>query len=112
MLRELRARRLWGFVAVTPAGRPVAGGLLWLQPRSPSPRFATTAIPYLFSIYTEPEYRGRGIATRIVQTLVATADARGYPRVELFATEAGRGLYERLGFRPTTHMRLTLRRTL
>jgi GNAT superfamily N-acetyltransferase len=107
-LHELRSRRLWGFLAVTRTGRAVGGGLLWLQPRPPSPRFRQHVGPYVFSVYTEPAYRGQGIASRVVAELVRTADDLGFARVELHTTEAGRGIYERLGFVPTTQLRLTL----
>ncbi len=82
---------------------------MWLQPRPPSPRFPQQVGPYLFSVFTDPDRRGRGVATRVVRALVKTARERGYPRIELHATESGRGVYERLGFAATTQMRLTLR---
>jgi GNAT superfamily N-acetyltransferase len=104
--RELAAGRLWGYVAETPVGRPVGGGLLWLQPRPPSPRFRHQMGPYIFSVYTEPDHRGKGVATQLVSALVDSAWARGYVRVELHSTEMGRHLYEQLGFVPTTQMRL------
>lgn len=106
--RELRGGRLWGFVAEDPSGRAVGGALLWLQPRLPSPRFPHRVGPYVFSVYTEPDHRGRGVASRLVAALVDSAAARGYVRVELHATEMGRSIYERLGFVPTTQMRVVL----
>ncbi len=106
--RELAAGRLWGYVAETTAREPVGGGLLWLQPRLPSPRFSQRVGPYIFSVYTDPAHRGRGIATQLVAALVDSAAARGYVRVELHSTEMGRHVYERLGFEPTTQMRKVL----
>jgi GNAT superfamily N-acetyltransferase len=107
--RELESRRLWGCIAETPAGVAVGGGLLWLQPRMPSPRFRPLASPYLFSVYTAPEHRGKGVASRLVSVLVESARTRGFARVELHSTDMGRHLYERLGFEPTTQMRIVLR---
>jgi GNAT superfamily N-acetyltransferase len=104
--RELTHRRLWGFLAETPDGEPVAGGLLWLQPRPPSPRFPHRRIPYLLSVYTAPAHRRHGLAGRIVQELIAVSRRGGYPRVELHASSAGRSIYQRLGFRTTNQMRL------
>lgn len=105
---ELRARRLWGYLAVGPDNTPLASGLLWLKPRNPSPRFPHTRIPYILSMYTAPPARRRGIAGEIVRALVDSARARGYPRVELHASRAGYALYKSLGFRPTDEMRLEL----
>jgi len=109
--RELRGGRLWGYVAEDPATRrPLGGGLLWLQPRTPSARYPRTESPYLFSIYVEPSARQRGIGSAVTEALVELVRRAGYPRVDLFATDVGRPLYERLGFRPTNHMRLDLSR--
>ena len=106
--RELRSRRLWGYIAETPAGVAIGGGLLWLQPRLPSPRFRHLVSPYVFSVYTVPEHRGKGVASRLVSALVESARTRGFARVELHSTDMGRRLYERLGFEPTTQMRIVL----
>jgi GNAT superfamily N-acetyltransferase len=107
--RELRRGNLSGVLVATPTGEVVAGGLLWRQPRTPSPRFPQQRVPYVMSVYTSPSHRQRGLATRVVRALVATARREGFPRVELHATEVGRGLYTRLGFGATNQMRLTLR---
>jgi GNAT superfamily N-acetyltransferase len=107
---QLRAGNVWGVVAESADGRLVAGGLLWLQPRLPSPRFPQRQTPYVFSVYTEPSARRQGIGRRIVERLIDRATASGYPRVELHATEIGRALYERLGFRSTNQMRLEIPR--
>ena len=108
LLRELRAGRLVGRIAEDANLGPIGGGLLWFQPRHPSPRFPQTDQPYLLSVYTAPAARGRGVATAIVLDLIEIARGRGYVRVDLHATEMGRPLYERLGFRPTNQMRLTI----
>jgi len=103
---ELRAGRLWGILAESETGRSLASGLAWLQPRHPSPRFAHRALPYLLQVYTVPSARRRGIAGTIVSLLVDSARSRGYPRVILHATPAGRAIYERLGFHATDEMRI------
>ena len=108
--QEFRAHRLFGVLAQNPEGRTVASGLLWLQPRHPTPMFPQLHTPYILSVYTEPEDRRRGLGTAIVRSLVETARELGFPRVELHATEVGRGIYYRLGFRPTNQMRLSLDR--
>ncbi len=105
---ELRADRLFGYVIEATGDRVVGGGLVWLQPRLPSPRFPHRTIPYAFSVYTDPEFRSRGIATRIMEAVIEDVRRRGFPGIELHATEAGRGVYLRLGFQPTTQLRLSL----
>ena len=49
------------------------------------------------------EYWGRGIGTALFQELIAVARARGVTQLELDYVEGndrGRGLYEKMGFRP------------
>ncbi len=53
---------------------------------------------FLMNIYTAPEYRHQGIATRIVEMLVEDARAKGTGSIMLEATAAGASLYRKLGF--------------
>ena len=53
---------------------------------------------FLMNIYTAPEYRHRGIATRIVQMLIADAREKGAGSVMLEATEMGAPMYRKIGF--------------
>jgi GNAT superfamily N-acetyltransferase len=73
------------------------------SPRNPSGRYGL-----LFGMYTEPAYRRRGLAQRVVQAAVEWCRAEGLRWVSLFASDAGRPLYEGLGFGPTSQMRLDL----
>lgn len=103
---RLRAGTLAGFVAER-RGEPVASGCVWLQPIQPRP-LAPERQPYVLSMWTEPDARGRGLARRIVQACVAWSRARGYASVALHAAPLGRGVYEGLGFERTWEMRLKL----
>lgn len=58
---------------------------------------------YIMNMYVRPEYRRRGIATRMLELLVADAKARGIDCITLEATEAGRPLYAKYGFVPMRH---------
>jgi len=53
---------------------------------------------FLMNIYTAPEHRKQGIATRIVELLIGDAKSRGVGSIMLEATEMGAPLYRRLGF--------------
>lgn len=53
---------------------------------------------FLMNIYTDPAYRRKGIAARIVTALVEDAKARGAGSVLLEATDMGAPLYRKLGF--------------
>ncbi|HLY77617.1 MAG TPA: GNAT family N-acetyltransferase, partial [Thermoplasmata archaeon] len=65
-------------------------------------------VPYLFSMYTEPGFRGRGLASRIVREAIRLSRRRGYTRVVLHAAPLGRRVYSRLGFERSWEMRLLL----
>jgi GNAT superfamily N-acetyltransferase len=54
---------------------------------------------WLGLVATDPERRGQGLATRLSTHLVMYARERGCRTIALDASEAGRGVYERLGFR-------------
>lgn len=59
----------------------------------------------VINVYTEPAYRGRGLAERLMRALLAWCETRGLASVVLHAAEAARPLYERLGFVGTNEMR-------
>jgi len=102
---RLKSGTLVGFLAETREGRVVAGGCVWLQEIQPMPGRPDREQPYLLSMYTEPEYRGRGLATRIVRETIRWARARGYFRITLHASELGRSLYRKQGFTRSWEMR-------
>jgi len=103
--REMQARRLRCYVVETRKGKIVAGGAIWLRETPPRVSFPGGSIPYLMSLYTEPAYRGKGLATLIVKECMKWSRDREYPWMTLHASAAGKGLYERLGWEPTTEMR-------
>ena len=54
---------------------------------------------HLMNVYTAPDYRRQGLARQMVTALMDEAKARGVTEISLDATQAGRPLYEALGFR-------------
>ena len=54
---------------------------------------------YLMNVYTAPDYRGQGIARRMVEMLIEEGKRRGVTEISLDATAVGRPLYRKLGFR-------------
>lgn len=88
----------------------IASGALWVMRIHPRPGAPTGLTPYLLSMYTAPEHRGKGHARRIVGAATAWARKEGYPRMTLHASDMGRVLYESLGWVATNEMKLDLRR--
>ncbi|MEL7601982.1 MAG: GNAT family N-acetyltransferase [Bacillota bacterium] len=53
---------------------------------------------YLMNLYTEPDYRRKGIAWQTLDLLVHEARERGVDFITLDTTKMGRPLYEKYGF--------------
>lgn len=53
---------------------------------------------YIMNMYTDPEYRRRGIAMKTLGLLIEDSLGRGVTDIGLEATDMGRPLYERYGF--------------
>jgi GNAT superfamily N-acetyltransferase len=102
---RLRDRTLHGWVVENGEGLVVGSGCLWLQPRQPSPGNSENFQPYLLSMYTMPGYRGKGLASKIVQEAVKWTRQNRYASLRLHASEMGRGVYRKLGFKRTWEMR-------
>jgi len=54
---------------------------------------------YISNMYTRSAYCRQGIAMRILSLLVAEAERRGCGKILLHATEVGRPVYEKFGFK-------------
>ena len=53
---------------------------------------------YIMNMYTRPDHRRKGIATKTLDLLIQDAKKRGVTSISLEATDLGRKLYERYGF--------------
>ncbi len=53
---------------------------------------------YIMNMYTNPAYRRKGIATKILDMLVNDAKNKGITDISLETTDMGRPLYEKYGF--------------
>jgi GNAT superfamily N-acetyltransferase len=78
-------------------------------PYIPAPGRLDMQIALLHNVQTLPEYRRRGYARRLVETAVDWCREQCFTSVVLNASDAGRPLYESMGFHPTNQMSLKLR---
>ena len=95
-----------------PAGLPdvVAGGAgVQLREALPHPRggnkVAEGRHAIILNVFTEPQWRRQGVALLLLQRIVDWARAEQIDRLVLHASEAGRSLYQQLGFVGTNEMR-------
>ncbi|MDU1909611.1 GNAT family N-acetyltransferase [Fusobacterium sp.] len=56
---------------------------------------------YITNMYTSPEYRGKGIATSLLNRLVKDIQQAGIEKVWLGASKLGRPVYKKFGFKET-----------
>ena len=89
--------RLVEFLALE-GGDIVATGAVCFYPFPPSFTNPTGQFGYLTNMYTSPGFRGRGLATRMLDLAVAECRRRGVVRLFLAASQMGRPVYERYGF--------------
>ena len=87
------------FVARDDEAGIVSCAWLLLIEKPPSPRFLHGRTGTLFNVYTHPDWRRRGLASRVMEALIEDARLRHLDLLELNATEDGYPLYRTLGFR-------------
>src|SRR2546430_11449448 len=105
---RLRNHQFMAWVVKSADGRMAGGGCVWLQPVQPRPHRASMVQPYLLSMFTEPDFRRRGVALMVVKEAIKWCRKNKYERLMLHASEMGRRVYSQLGFKRTWEMRLDL----
>lgn len=97
LTRQLKNRtcKAW---TIKKESRVIASAALSLYEGIPIPTDPSITIGYLHSVFTVPEHRNCGYATRLVQKAITFCRNNGINRIDLAASSAGRKIYERLGF--------------
>lgn len=99
LLRKLPTGEFLAWVAEGD-GAIVATSGVTLFERPPNGANPAGLEAYLSNMYTLPGWRGRGVGTALVATVVAHLKATPVKRVWLHATEEGRPVYAKAGFVP------------
>jgi GNAT superfamily N-acetyltransferase len=55
---------------------------------------------YVLNMYTKPDFRGKGIATLLLEKIISFAKSNSMLRIWLHATPIAMGIYKRFGFVP------------
>ena len=93
------------FFAINSDNEIIGGAGAWLREWLLSPRNLSGVDAHVIDVYVRPAYRRRGLARKLMQTLVDWCQAQGIPTVTLEASDQGRPLYDSLGFDPMNMMR-------
>jgi GNAT superfamily N-acetyltransferase len=99
-----------GWLATSADGAVIGGAGVHIKPQLPriTPdglRVASDPVPLAVNVYTEPQWRGHGVARALMRAVMQWAMESGHDRVVLHASDQGRKLYESLGFAATNERR-------
>ena len=97
-----------GWLVETTGDVIVAGGGVIMLQFQPHPLDARPQRAWVVNMFTDPEHRRRGLARRLMQTIVEWCRKEGMRFLYLHASDDGRPLYESMGFKSTNEMRLAL----
>lgn len=79
-------------------GEIVASAFLVIFEMPANTNFITGRIGNVLNVYTKPQYRRQGVASRLMSTLIKEAKVLSLSYLELKATADGYPLYQKLGF--------------
>jgi GNAT superfamily N-acetyltransferase len=106
--QKLKSGDYLGWLAVAENNLVVAGAGLWLMDWPSHMLGSSARRGNILNVYTEPEFRRRGLAASLIQSALQWCKANGIDVVILHASAEGRALYERLGFQAGNEMRIKL----
>jgi GNAT superfamily N-acetyltransferase len=83
-------------------------GLIFFR-RPPTFRCASDLHAYILNMYTQPEWRGKGVATMLLKHIIEYVRTTPTKHISLHASDMGRSVYEKIGFKiSSAEMVLTL----
>lgn len=93
------------FIAIlaVDSGKVASAAFLVITERPASPAFITGKSATVLNVLTYPEYRKRGLSTRVLLALIEEARFIGVSMIDLFATPDGVPLYKKLGFQESKY---------
>lgn len=104
---KMRVQEYLAWFAISDDGTIAAGAGLWLMDW-PSHMLGSSRRGNILNVYTEPEFRRRGLSRWLMHSVLYWCRANHIDLVILHASPEGRALYESVGFRPTNEMRISL----
>jgi GNAT superfamily N-acetyltransferase len=91
-------------------GRIIASAGAFIKSDLPYRYFAKSFYGFIGDVYTEEKVRGRGFATDLTHRAIEWLSQKGVTEIRLLAFDAGRRIYERMGFEATDEMVLNLQK--
>jgi ribosomal protein S18 acetylase RimI-like enzyme len=106
--QKMRENQFAAWVAETAEDGIIATAAVSIYETAPKPWNLESKYAFISSMYTEPDYRRRGIGGRLLKEALDFARSRGITHATLHASQSGKSLYESFGFEDTNEMRLAL----
>lgn len=107
LLEHMSAGDYFAWLVTAENGTIAAGTGLWLMDWPPH-MIGRGRRGNILNVYTNNNFRHRGLARALMQTVLDWCKQNGIDTVILHASSSGRSLYESLGFSPTNEMRVRL----
>ena len=89
--------------------RLVAAAYLLIIEKPANPFLPNGLDGEVLSVYTENEYRGKGICTQLMRNMIEYAKENRLCRIDLMATEEGYQVYKKVGFEDKTQKYMDMR---
>ena len=105
---KLASGAYFGWIAEA-SGEPVGGLGMMVIDWPPHPSHPTQAARgYILNVFVEPAHRGHGVAHALMDLAMDEGCRRGLQHMILHATAMGRPMYEKLGWKQTSEMSISL----
>ena len=85
-------------------GEIISSGAITFVSFVPTPNDLSSKVAYLHSVYTKESHRNGKCAQRIVRAAISYCRSNGVNTIILGASNAGKPIYEKIGFRSTPEM--------
>jgi GNAT superfamily N-acetyltransferase len=105
---KLTSGEYLGWFAVAQDGTIAVGAGLWLMDWPAHVVGKGQWRGNILNVYTEPRFRRLGLARHLMDVAIEWCRAHNVDTVILHASDAGRPMYEAMGFRSTNEMRIVL----
>jgi GNAT superfamily N-acetyltransferase len=86
----------------------VASGAVSFASFVPTPSNLSFNIAYVHSIYTEKSHRNARCAQQIIHNIITHCQSQGIMTIMLRASDAGRAIYQKIGFQPDSNMMIMI----
>ena len=96
------------WVAETAAKKIIACAGVTFYELAPKPWNLASKYAFISSMYTEPEWRRKGIGGNLLEEALAYSRSKGITYATLHASKSGKSLYQSFGFNDTNEMRMKL----